>query len=1007
MRCWFTLFFAVVFAGAFAQPGGTRLTGAVVDSLTRKPLPEASVSVMAARDSSIVTFGITDGDGRFSFPKIAAGTYRIVVTYVGYRTRSRRVTVRADNPAANAGTIELVTQTRMLGEVAVQAEKAPIAVRGDTIEFNADSFKTRPNAQVEDLFKKLPGVQVDRDGNVTAQGQSVTKVLVDGKPFFGNDPKMATRNLPADIIDKVQVFDQLSEQSAFSGVDDGNREKTINITTKRDKRKGTFGQQAIGAGPQPGQDMRYNGRVSVNRFDNGRQMSVLGMANNVNQQGFTAQDLGLGNNFGGSGQGQGGGGGSNAVRSGGSGGGPGGASGSSGGSSGSQVGSNAITTSWAGGFNYRDGLGKKVDMVTSYNVSHTNTLTDQRSVRNNVLPTTGATSSGTRADSSFVRNQTNGSDNTNTNHRVNLRLDYRPDSLTTLRFIPNLSWLSSHFSNQSQSRTLTGEGVLTNTGQTDYNSVGNGFTGGNQVLLLRKFKKRGRTVSVNWNAAMNNQNSDGTNVSVNSFLRPNVPLSTSAVSTSAVSSTTEPNATTATNGLFAQNINQRNSQQTRSMTNTVTLSYTEPLSMRQTLEFHYVLSNNHNTANRVVSDFNEATNQYDLLNSRLSNRFDNTFMTNRAGLTWQTRRLKYTYALGLDVQQALLRSTNLTRDTSFSRTYNNLLPNALFTYNFAKNRTLRVIYRTRLNPPSVSQLQPVPNNINPLNIQLGNANLQPEYSHNLSVNFNRFEPSTFRNLFASLNASRTDNKIVNATIFTRSGAQTTQPVNTNGYYTLNGFLVVGQPVNVSGQKLNLNLTSNLTYNTGISFINNEPNRARNWLVGQSAGVSSNFTDKLDLNLTAGLTYQSAEYSLRPQQNTQFLNQTVTLDLFYQLPARFTFSTNVYYNHYGGSSAVLNQSYALWNAQLSRQLFKQKQGELRFQVYDLLNQNRSIVRNVTDTYTEEVQSRVLNRYFLVSFVYNLRRFSPGSSPDQFRQNPFRQNRQGDFMPGSGGGGRPRF
>lgn len=965
---------------AFAQS----ITGTIVDSLSRKPLMEASVSLLLARDSSLVSFGITDGDGKFVFPKIAVGQYRLLVTYVGYKSRARRVSVTTEKPDANTGAIDLVSQSQTLMEVEVQGEKAPIAVKGDTLEFNAGSFKTRPNAQVEDLLKKLPGVEVDRDGNVKAQGQSVTKVLVDGKPFFGNDPKMATRNLPADIIDKVQLFDQASEQSAFSGVDDGDREKTINITTKKDKRKGSFGQQTIGAGPKPGDDARYSGRVSLNQFNNGRQISMLGMANNINQQGFTAQDLGLGNNFGGAGQGQGGGGGGggNVVR-----GGQGGGNVSNQG----QVGSNAITTSWAAGINYRDGWGKKIDVVSSYNASNTNTLTNQSSRRQNVLPTTSTTPG--KIDSSFVTNKTNGSDNTNTNHRVNLRLDYRLDSLTTIRVIPSLSWLNSNYNNQSQSQTVSAEGVLANSSITNYNSTGNGFTGNNSLLLFRKFKKVGRTFSVNWNVAINNQNNDGINQSTNQFARSNAPISTTTGSGTAMTGADS-------SGLFTQRINQLNNQLTRSMTNSVNISYTEPLSLRQTLEFHYNLSNNHNTSNRAVNDFNESTRQYDLLNTTLTNRFVNDYVTNRAGLTWQTKRLKYTYAFGVDGQQASLNSNNLSRETNLNRTFTNILPNALFTYNFGKNRRLRLNYRTRVNAPSVNQLQPVPNNTNPLNIQLGNEALQPEYSHNVSLNFNRFEPSTFRNMFLFLNASRTDNKIVNSTTFTQSGAQTTRPVNTNGYYTVNGSFVIGQPVKFVEQKANLNLTTNLTYNTGTSFVNNQSNRAKNWLIGEGVSISSNFTEKLDLNLGGNINWQSAKYSLQPQQNTTFLNQTVTLDVYYQLPLHFTFSTNVYYNHYGGSSASYNQSYTLWNATLARQLFKQNQGEIRFQAFDLLNQNQSIVRNVTDTYTEEVRSRVLNRYFMVSFVYNLRKFGAGITPPS---DPFQERNRGNGNGRGQGGG----
>ncbi|GAB4046312.1 outer membrane beta-barrel protein [Spirosoma litoris] len=959
----------------FAQSPGT-IRGTVVDSITRKPLMEASVSLLLAKDSSLVNFGITDGDGRFEFPKIAVGQYRVLVTYVGYRGRSKRVSVTQNDPTVDVGAIDIVAQSQTLMEVSVQGEKAPIAVKGDTLEFNAGSFKTRPNAQVEDLLKKLPGVEVDRDGNVKAQGQAITKVLVDGKPFFGNDPKMATRNLPADIIDKVQLFDQASEQSAFSGVDDGDREKTINITTKKDKRKGSFGQQTIGAGPKPGDDARYSGRVSFNQFNNGRQISMLGMANNVNQQGFTASDLGLGNNFGGAGQGQGGGGGSNVVR--------GGAGGGSGNGAG-QVGSNAITTSWAAGINYRDGWGKKIDVVSSYNASNTNTLTSQQSHRENIIPSGTAGTRPTTSQAGFVRDQTSGSDNTNTNHRVNLRLDYRLDTMTTIRVIPSLSWMNSNYSNQSNATTLTNEGVMANSSITNYNSTGSGFTGNNQLLLFRKFQKKGRSFSVNWTVALNNQDNNGINNSVNKFNGTSTTLTSGVITKDTLT------------GITTQTINQRNDQETHSMTNTINVSYTEPLSMRQTLEFHYNLSDNHNTSNRAVNDFNGLTNRYDLLNTPLSNNFINDYVTNRGGLTWQTKRLKYTYAFGLDAQQSSLNSNNLSQETNLNRTFSNFLPNALLTYNFAKSRRLRVSYRTRLNAPSVSQLQPVPNNTNPLNIQLGNLDLQPEYSHTVSLNYNQFDAATFRNMFVFLNASRTDNKIVNSTIFNASGAQTTKPVNTNGYYTVNGSFVIGRPLKLGAQKTNINLSTNLTYNQGSSFINNQSNQAKNWLIGQGATISSNFTEKLDLNLSGNINWQSAKYSLQPQQNTTYLNQSVTLDVYYQLPLKFTFSTNVYYNHYGGSSASYNQSYTLWNATLARQLFKQNQGEIRFQAFDLLNQNQSIVRNVTDTYTEEVRSRVLNRYFMISFVYNLRRFSAGITAPR---DPFQQN--GGGQRGQGGG-----
>ncbi|RIV25461.1 TonB-dependent receptor [Fibrisoma montanum] len=979
-----------------ARQGPGSVVGTVLDSLTRQPLSEASVSVLAARDSALVSFAITDAAGKFAFRGLAEGRYRIVVTFVGYRSSLKRAAITTASPTADVGTFELVPQSQTLGEVSIQGERAPVAVKGDTVEFNAGSFKTQPNAPVEDLLKKLPGVEVDGDGTVKAKGKDVKKILVDGKPFFGDDPKMATRNLPAEIIDKIQVYDQRSEQSQFSGVDDGEREVTINITTRRDRRKGTFGQQAVGIGPRPGDglsgdDPRYSARLNVNRFNNGRQFSVMGMANNINQQGFSAQDLGLG---GGVGSGPG----ALSARGGGGAIGRGG-----GGSPGFGGNNNAITRSLAGGLNYRDAWGKKIEVAGSYFVTNTNTLTDQRSRRENVLPseTMPGSTTASRVDSAFVTNRQNGSEISNTNHRFNLRFEYKIDSLTTLRILPSFSWLNSSYESQSESRTVDATGALVNTSTANNSSTGNGLNGSNNVLLLHRFRKRGRTVSLNWNMNISNQSNEGFNRSINSFATPNTPLPGSE----------GPGSTTSATGLFSREINQRNEQQTRSMTNGINLTYTEPLTLKQTLELHYTLSNNRNTSNRTVADYNETTDQYDRPNALLSNRFVNTFMTNRAGLTWQTRQTKFFYALGVDVQQAGLSSDNRTRDTSFTRTFTNVLPNALFTYTFDKNRSLNINYRTRINAPSVNQLQPVPDNTNPLNIRLGNASLQPEYSHSISLNYNRFQPATFRSMFVSVNASRTDNKIVNATTFTRAGAQTTQPINTDGYYSLSGFLSFGRPLRLKEQRVNLNLGTNLNYNQGISFINAQQNRSQNWSVGQRVGLNTNINEKLDVNLSGSINFQTARYSVQTQQNrtagpTSFLNQTATLDLFYQLPFRFTVNSNVTYNNYGGGTGSFNQSFVLWNAALSRQFFKQKQGELRLQVFDLLNQNRSIVRNVTETYVEEVQSRVLNRYFTISFIYTLRRFGGAGQPNQPQDGQERQFRRmnREFSP-NGPGNRP--
>ncbi|GAB3920478.1 TonB-dependent receptor [Larkinella terrae] len=921
------------------------LRGSVVDSTTRKPLMEATVSLLSIRDSSVVTFMITNGDGAFTFNKVAAGTYRILITYVGYRNKSKRITIATEKPVNEAGTFEMTTQAVNLNEVVVKQEGPPIVIKQDTVEFNANSFKTQPNAMVENMLKKLPGVEVDRDGTIKAQGLEVKKVLVDGKPFFGDDPKMATRNLPADIIDKVQLYDQQSDQSQFSGIDDGDRNKTINLVTKKEKRKGYFGQQSIGAGPnETNDDVRYAARLNLNRFNGNQQISLIGQANNVNQQGFTGQNMfgggaGLGASF--DGGGRGGGGGMNGGNS------------------------NAITRTLAGGLNYRDQWSKKADIAASYFLNDLNTLTDQQSRRQYALP-----------DTSYQVNQNSTSRNQVTSHRFNMRLNLQLDSMTTLRITPGFTMQNSAYQSVNRSQTLTNDAIasvqqldstnLINTSNTNYNSTGNGISGNNNALLMRKFKRKGRTLSLNWNIAVNNQNTDGINQSINEFFGQ-------------------------TNGRKNQNINQRNEQTSKSLTNSINLTYTEPLSLSKTLEFHYNYSNNRNTSNRTVNNFDELTKEYSIFNPTLSNNFVNNYMTNRVGSTFQNKRLKYTYALGFDVQQADLQSDNRTTDSELRKSFTNLLPNAMFTYTFSKNRSLRFNYRSRTNAPSVSQLQPVPDNTNPLNIRLGNPNLKQEFTNTVSMNYNNFQQTTFRSFFAMLNATQTNNKIVNSTAFTNQGAQTTQPVNTNGYYTLSGFLAIGR--RIQPLKANVNFTSNVNLNRGVSLVNQQTNRSQNWTFSQGARINSNFDEKLEFGISGNISYQTALYSLQTSQNTEFFNKSLSGDLYYQLPFRLVVTTDITYNNYSGKSAGSVQNFALWNVALMRQFFKNKQGELRFQVYDLLNQNRSVVRNVTETYTEETNSRILNRYFMLSFTYNLRRFGSG----QQAQRNGRQDRDPFYQP----------
>jgi hypothetical protein len=913
-------------ASSYAQKTSpkTEITGIVLDSVNHKPMRMASVSLLTARDSAYVTATITDGDGRFRLRNVATGAYRLLVTFVGYRNASKIITANAAQQT-DAGTISLTEQGNTLNEVVIRQESAPVTIKQDTLEFNASSFKTQPNAQVEELLRKLPGVEVARDGSIKANGQSVSKVLVDGKPFFGNDPKMATRNLPADIVDKVQLYDQSSDQSQFSGMDDGNRERTINITIKKDKGKGYFGQNALGAGPSPGENStRYQARLNVNRFNNRnggpvRQLSVIGQANNLNQQNFTMS----GGNLPGPGSG-----GPQLVGD------PGG------GQDNGQAPSNIVEVK-AAGINFRNESakvrwGKRTEMAASYFANQTITTTDQESRRENIVP-----------GRSFITDQSSFSKNSMTSHRFNGRFDMPLDSMTSLRLTPNISFQNQDFNNRLRSYAYRLPNDSLNAGKTDYDLNGNGLSAYNNLLLMRKFQKEGRSFSANLNTTLTNGRTTAYNNSLNTFYD-----------------------SLAANPSVDQ-LQQRARQNHETLQNTLSLSFTEPLSLSQKLEFRYAYSRNFNKLLRDVFDKNQETDSYDQPNSLLTNDFNSKFETNRLGSSFQNRRLRYSFTIGLDMQLASLRPHNQTDDSHYRRNYGYLMPNALFTYTFSGNKNLRFQYRTRVTSPGINQLSPVPDNSNPLNISMGNPTLRPEYYHTLSLTYSASARAGADNLYASAFLNQSDNRISQSTATDETGVQVTKPVNTKGFWSANGFLSLSKKIQLL--RLTVNLTTNANFARNTSFVNALGNSVKNTMLGQGVRVQSDFNGKLDYGISGRVTFQDARYTLLPQQNSRYWSQYATADVHWQLPGNFVVTTDVTYTGTTGRAAGYNQRFTLWNAALTHQFLKTKQGEIRLQVFDILNQNRSLVRNTGDSYIEDVRSKVLKRYFLISLVYNLRKF----------------------------------
>ncbi|HET9744106.1 MAG TPA: TonB-dependent receptor [Chitinophagaceae bacterium] len=908
---------------SLAQRSGN-VKGIVFDTIANQPVSAATITVLQRKDSSLVTFTMTNSRGEFLLTNVPFGDYRLLVTHVNYHNVNKYFEISEAKKDLDFADIELSDKNKVLEEVVVQAEAPPVTLIGDTVQYNAGSFKTKPNAVVEDLLKKMPGLQVEKDGTVKAQGQEVKKVLVDGKEFFGNDPKIATKNLPADAVDKVQVYDRQSDMAQLTGFDDGQSEKTINLKLKKDKKKGLFGKVSAGGGTEG----RYQGRFNVNSFKGARQMSVIGMGNNTNAEGFSFMDM-LSFSGGMSQLGAASSGGninismtsSDALA---------GAMGAGN--------NNAINTSWAGGANYNNIIGTKMEVQSNYFFNRYNPVTDQKIRRQYILP-----------DSTYFYTQNSRTNNLSYSHRFNLTYDYLIDSLHSLKFTPSLSWQNRKNHSFSEYETLSEELLRSNKGFSDNFSASNGYNFSGTLLFRKKFKRKGRTFSISLGSTLNESDGNGELESVNQFYRAGNLVRTDSINQH---STTEA---------------ELNSYNTRAV-------YTEPLFKRSLLELSVSKNESHSVSDKITYDYNRTSGKHDMINSQLTNNYENVYGTITAGIRVRTQKKKYNYSFGIAWQNAELEGTIKSgiKDSVITKSFYNLLPNARFQYNFTRFKNLQLDYRASTNQPSVSQLQPVPDISNPLNIRLGNPDLKQEYTHRVNVSYTGMNPFRNKSFFWFSSYSFTNNRIVNYDVIDSFGRKTTRPVNVDGVYNLSNDISVGWPLRFLKGTMNFN--TGFGYSKTIQFINTVRNNIYNISIDPNLEVTKSFKDKFDLTAGAGFTYNKAKYSLQSSFNNSYFTQEYTIDAGWQLRKNYYLSTDFRYTITSQRSAGFNVKVPLWNASISKLFLKYNRGELKLSVFDLLNENQAIVRNTNSNYIEDQYNRVLRRFFLLGFTYSLNKMS---------------------------------
>jgi hypothetical protein len=934
-------------------PATTTVRGRVVDSLTQTPLEFASVAVTTAAGKAAGA-ALTNADGRFEIKGITAGRYTLSVSYVGYRTATR--SIRPSGNIWDAGTLPLETDAVRLEDVSVSAIGNAMIVKKDTIEYRADAYKVTEGAMLEELVKKLDGAEIDSDGKITINGKEITKVMIDGKTFFSDDPQIATKNLPAAMVERVQVIDRKSDQAQFTGIDDGNEETVLNLTVRPGMKNGWFGNVSAGAGYED----RYQGGGLVANIKDDRQLSLLASGNNTNNRGFNDVAGSMMQQGRGSGGGSGSGGGAGGGRQGGAGVNVGGTR--------MNIGGNGLTTSWLGGANLYDEWGGRWKTTGNYFYNGSETTIDQRSYRQNLF----------QNDSTSYYNQQTQSVTQTQGHRAALEMEWTLDSLNSFLFKPSARYGLGRFDESTRYTTLNTARDSINDGYSRAFGDNTSAALNGDLLFRHKFATRGRTFSANVTAGYSRNVIDGNNASLMHLYA----------------------------GAGDTVVNQQYRSEQQTLTASARLSYTEPLGNDYYTEVAYSVRLNHSTSDKDTYNLDSAGNLAGR-DDNYSSHYRNLFVNQRAEVNLRRVREKYNWTMGIQAQPSYLRSER-EGTAPLARSVVNFSPNGNFIYHFSDNRQFRADYRGTTNEPTITQLQPVPDNSNPLLERLGNPDLQPEFNNSLRLTYRSTDVASFRTTIASLNASYTWNKIVNNLIYeSSSGRQVIVPANVEGVYSLTGFLMWSMPFR-RGSRFSF------TFNTFASYAQNagltqtvdrmpEGNEQQLALVEQSLrnttrSMTFNKTirlrykgDKVDVNLSGRAGYTKAWYSAGNNPPV-YWNNNVGGDFNWSLPYNLSLASDAGYTFYIGYPEGYNRPVFLWNAEASLLLFRQKQGTVKVRVFDILNQGRGVSRTTSDNYIEDLSVNTLGRYVMCSFIYRFGSFGGTSNfsitPERGRGRPMR-------------------
>lgn len=916
------LFLCSLCTKTFAQETAN-IAGKLLSAKNNEAIGYAAAVLSEFSDSTKRTGAITNFSGEFNFKDVKKGEYLLKLSALGYKTIQMKVQVKTGD--VNLGTLKMEDDAISLKEVNVTGQQASMKVKKDTLEFNAGSFKTKPNAAVEELLKKLPGVEIDKDGNILVQGQKVSRLTVDGKDFFGTDPKTATKNLPADAIAKVQIVDSKTQEAKATGIDDGQREKVLNLTIKEDKKNGWFGNANVAGGTTE----KYNGYLSANHFNKNLQFAVLGMSNNISNSSFNFEDLNsfTGGNIGNIFAPPAGGSFSINVNNGKT------TIGGSGVFDNSAIGD---VTTHSGGVNYSNSWGKKnkLALSTSYFTYFSTGLGNRFSNVQDI-------SQGDVLRTAEIANR----NSSNQAHRFNLKAEYHPDSLTDIIVRPNVIL-----------------NYTTNTNNRNFNSVfdANGKSNdGTQYLkqknvtpslfgefsVLRRMPNNKGSVSLRLNGTQNTFNSDWLNRSyINNYIN-GAPV--------------------------ANNLDQQASQENVSKSYTINANYVRPIfNKKWNASVGYIYNRSMVDAEQLTYDYNTITGKYETIVPAYSSTLDNHNWLQAARIGFIYARTEWTYNFGVGLQQTGL-DANLFNSAgintgNISKTYYNILPRLNISYKNKNNQTIQLNYNAGVNLPSVNDLQPVQNNNNPLYQRIGNPNLEARKNHRVSINFNTFSPDNnkYWNGYFLYNLSFDD---IGNDVSYVNGVQIVRPVNVDGNYYINTGSYFGMPLKLKGLRMGYGINLNISRATG--FINAEKNITNRYNFGPNANFSYDVDDKLNTGIFISVGYNKVNNSTPTALDNKYFNFYNSTNISYELFKNFRVDAQLEYNGTAGRTGGFNNNAFLLNAGLEK-YFMERRFTLALKGFDILKQNTNIDRLVNNSRIEDVRYNNITRYFYLSLNYKI-------------------------------------